>query len=243
MSVSLAARPAYFSVLQREILALRARTGRPHWLALDEAHHLLPVWGLAGLPSLAPELNETIMVTVNPAHVAPEVLKRIDVLIATGKEAQSTVDSFCRAIGETAPDQPSADLALGDALVWFRHAGKAPVLIQTISPRVQPRRHQRKYAQGIIDSGRGFVFRPLNGRPELRALNLMSFAELAGQVDDDVWLYHLHRGDFARWFRDVVKDEELAAEAERGAALAHAAVAESRALIVQAIERWYTLPE
>jgi hypothetical protein len=101
----------------------------------------------------------------------------------------------------------------------------------------------RKYAQGVIDSGHGFVFRPLNGRSELRAVNLTSFAELACQVDDDAWLYHLHRGDFARWFRDVVKDEELAAEAERGAALAHAAVAESRALILQAIERWYTLPE
>ncbi|MES2731404.1 MAG: HAD family hydrolase, partial [Bacteroidota bacterium] len=35
-------RPAFFHKLLPAILELRSRTGRPHWLILDEAHHLLP---------------------------------------------------------------------------------------------------------------------------------------------------------------------------------------------------------
>ncbi|TKB29763.1 MAG: phosphoglycolate phosphatase, partial [Mesorhizobium sp.] len=34
-------RPNAFAKLLPELAALRARTGRPHWLIIDEAHHLL----------------------------------------------------------------------------------------------------------------------------------------------------------------------------------------------------------
>ena len=31
-------------------------------------------------------------------------------------------------------------------------------------------------------------------------------------VDDATWLHHLHQGDYAHWFRDVIKDADLAEE-------------------------------
>lgn len=42
-------------------------------------------------------------------------------------------------------------------------------------------------------------------------------------------------GDYARWFQDRIKDEKLAAEAERVAGLADQEAAASRSLIVTAI--------
>ena len=35
-------RPPFFLELLPRLLQMRARFGRPHWLVLDEAHHLLP---------------------------------------------------------------------------------------------------------------------------------------------------------------------------------------------------------
>ena len=49
-------RPLYFSQLIPRLLALRVRTGRPHWIVLDEAHHMLPeTWGHAA--SSVPQKN------------------------------------------------------------------------------------------------------------------------------------------------------------------------------------------
>ena len=242
LAVPLADRPVFFADVQRCVADLRRHAGRPHWLALDEAHHLLPVWGVAGLPSLAPELGETMLVTVKPDHVVPEVLRRMDVVIATGANADGTIATFCRAIGEPAPNLEPVDLDVGEALVWLRREPGPPIRVRAIPPRVLPRRHQRKYVEGVIDPAHRFFFRPPDGGRVLEAANLIQFAQLAAEVDDATWLHHLVRGDFARWFREVVHDEALAAEADRGGALARAAIDESRALIIRAIHACCTLP-
>ena len=46
LGIQLADRPAFFGQLFPSLRTLRTRTGRPHWMVLDEAHHLLPLdWG------------------------------------------------------------------------------------------------------------------------------------------------------------------------------------------------------
>ena len=40
--IPLADRPAFFGQLFPNLQAMRTRTGRPHWIVLDEAHHMLP---------------------------------------------------------------------------------------------------------------------------------------------------------------------------------------------------------
>jgi hypothetical protein len=70
----------------------------------------------------------------------------------------------------------------------------------------------------------------------------MLFLQLAEGVDDATWEHHLREGDYARWFRDGIKDENLAAEAERIGQLSGQGPKETRALIKEAIERDYTLP-
>jgi hypothetical protein len=66
--------------------------------------------------------------------------------------------------------------------------------------------------------------------------------QMADGVDDDTWNYHLRRGDYSRWFRKEIKDEELAAQTERVESSDGMPADESRALIRKAIEEKYTLP-
>ena len=42
VGVPIGDRPAFFASLAPRLRELRDRTGRPHWLVVDEAHHLLP---------------------------------------------------------------------------------------------------------------------------------------------------------------------------------------------------------
>jgi len=75
------------------------------------------------------------------------------------------------------------------------------------------RRHTRKYATGELPPERSFYFRGPEGKLNLRAQNLFIFLQLADGVDDATWDYHLRRGDYSQWFRERIKDDELAAEA------------------------------
>jgi hypothetical protein len=69
------------------------------------------------------------------------------------------------------------------------------------------------------------------------------FLEIADGVDADTWRYHLQRGDYSRWFGDVIGDEELAQEAEAIETERGLSVDETRARMRAAIERRYTQPE
>ena len=66
---------------------LRARTGRPQWLLIDEAHHVLPETRGDLWRHLAESLPATILVTVSPNTLASEVIKTVDVVLAFGRTA------------------------------------------------------------------------------------------------------------------------------------------------------------
>jgi hypothetical protein len=100
----------------------------------------------------------------------------------------------------------------------------------------------RKYAEGELSPDRSFVFRGPENKLKLRAQNLKMFEQLAEGVDDGTWLHHLRRGDYSRWFREEVKDEELAREAEQIEKDASLDADQSRQRIVAAIDRRYSLP-
>ena len=96
LGISLADRPQYFGHLFPSLQAMRTRTGRPHWIVLDEAHHMLPLdWGHVG-KALPHRLGETVLVTVHPDH-------RGALDLVTGrcgrpgwKVAGENVESVCR---------------------------------------------------------------------------------------------------------------------------------------------------
>ena len=72
------------------------------------------------------------------------------------------------------------------------------------------RRGRRRFAKGDLGPEQSFIFLSSEGGLNLEAHNLQLFTLLAAGVDDDTWLDHLHRGDYARWFDEVVGDDTLA---------------------------------
>jgi hypothetical protein len=114
--------------------------------------------------------------------------------------------------------------------------------VKTAPPKIQRRRHSRKYAEGNLGPDRSFYFKGPEGKLNLRARNLVAFLQLAEGVDETTWEYHLQQGDYATWFREGIKDDSLAAAAERIAATAGLSAEEGRARIKEAIEERYTLP-
>jgi HAD superfamily hydrolase (TIGR01484 family) len=211
LGLSMAERPGFGADLLAGIATLQHATARPHWLVLDEAHHLFP-FDATTLPEYPPGL---VLVTVDLATVSQSILDRVDVVITTGETAGETMRAFYRAVDEPlAPILPS-NLTWGECLVSIRQSNEPPFPVRIVPTRTRHRRHRRKYDLGDVGPGRGFYFRgPDDDRTDY-APNLSRFAELALLVDDDVWLFHLHRGDYERWFREVARDDELACETAR----------------------------
>jgi hydroxymethylpyrimidine pyrophosphatase-like HAD family hydrolase len=242
LGISLADRPGYFRHLFPSLHAMRTRTGRPHWIILDEAHHMIPAGG-GHLDSVLPQrFGETILVTVHPEHVAPGVLSLVDVVIAVGSSAADTLKKFAVATGQTLKSFGGLSHQSGRAVVWFPRSGEAPFSMRILSGGVERLRHLRKYAEGNMWD-RSFYFRGSADRHNLKAHNLAIFCQIAEGIDEETWLFHLRRGDYSRWLRAAVKDSYLADQAERIEQRHDLKPAETRNLIRSFIEARYTLPE
>src|SRR5262249_37579161 len=103
VGVPLGERPPFFQTFLTRLLELRARTGRPHWLVVDEAHHLLPAAWEPTRATLPAELHSVLYITVDPATVAPAVLQTVGTVAAVGGEPGRTLRSFARAAGAVPP--------------------------------------------------------------------------------------------------------------------------------------------
>lgn len=231
-------RPDYFAKLLPELASLRARKGRPHWLVIDEAHHLLPAARTGDSFALPKELSATILVTVHPNLVSKDVLEKVDVVMALGPEADEVLATFSSAIGIDAP-KGVTPLSEQQVLFWNRHSGRPAKAITVDRPKQARKRHKRKYAEGDLGDS-SFYFRGPDGALRLKAQNLMMFLHIADGIDDATWMHHLRGGDYSAWFGDKVKDKELAAQAQ---AIEHNWALdpmESRAAIAAAIRDRYT---
>jgi hypothetical protein len=231
-------RPGFFTSLLAPIRQLRTETARPHWLVVDEAHHMLPADSQTADASLP--LPAAIYVTVHPDAMRPQALAGVQLVLGVGPKANDVVASLCRAIDVPPPRLPSAAGDREQVLFWDRAGDEPPRWIAVDRPQQEHRRHTRKYAEGELGEDKSFYFRGPAGALNLRAQNLMIFLQMADGVDDATWLHHLHRGDYARWFRDAIKDDDLANEAETVQDGADAAA--TRKQIRDIVERRYTAP-
>jgi hypothetical protein len=208
---------------------------------MDEAHHLLsPFAGKVAL-SLPQKFTNIILITVHPDQIAPDVLGHVNTVIAVGKGPERTISSFTGVIGENSPDVETTELQKGEVLLWIRDTPRA-IRVAYEPPKGERRRHSRKYAEGELPPELSFYFRGPGEKLNLRAHNLLYFLELADGVDDETWVHHLESGDYARWFQEAIKDEELA-EAAKGIASSGGDPKDTRAAIRAEIEQRYTLPE
>jgi len=236
LGIALADRPAYFADLLPHLLAMRVRTGRPHWLLIDEAHHLLPQgWG-----HVPPRFRECVFVTVHPERLTPSILAWMDVIIAVGPSPDKTLGEFAAATGR-APVEFSGAHEQDQAICWFVHSAEAPFPIHAIPGQAERIRHRRKYAEGDVRYN-SFYFRGPTGKHNLKAQNLNVFCQIARGIGEETWLFHLRRNDYSRWMRDVIKNEGLAAAVEDIERRVDLDPAQTRVLVCAAIEARYTLP-
>jgi hydroxymethylpyrimidine pyrophosphatase-like HAD family hydrolase len=148
LGVPLEQRPAFFDGLLPRLHELRTRTGRPHWLVVDEAHHLLPTtWTRAG-ETLPRDLGSALFITVHPES-APSSAGVGRPGPGGGRQAGGNPRGIRQGRGQGAPEgQADGTGAGGDAGVAARvgagegqeraAAGRAP------PPLTQVRRGKRR---------------------------------------------------------------------------------------------------
>ena len=233
-------RPDYFAKLLPQLVSMRARTGRPHWLIIDEAHHLLPKARDGASLAMPKSLAATILITVHPDLVSPDLLAEVETVIALGPEADKVIATFCATTGAEMP-QGAAPPKHDKVLFWHRSEGDRIREIEVEQPRQVRKRHRRKYAEGDLGD-HSFYFQGPDGKLNLKAHNLMMFIHLAEGIDDATWDHHLRARDYSAWFRDKVKDDELADEAEAIEADTSLDSRQSRDAIIEAVRHRYTVP-
>jgi HAD superfamily hydrolase (TIGR01484 family) len=235
-------RPTQFLSLLTRLQELRTRTARPHWIVVDEAHHVLPSsWEPASL-ALPRQLQRTMFITLSPELLSPAALAAIDTLIAVGGAPEKIFEAFGSASGLSGPSVEPTQLEHGEMLVSSVASNRRPEKIKLMPGHSVRRRHSRKYAEGELEPDRSFYFRGREDKLNLRAQNLITFLQLAEGVDDETWLFHLQRGDYSKWFHEAIKDPKLADEAAKVEQTSDISAADSRRQIKEIVESRYTLP-
>lgn len=235
-------RPAFFESLFTRVQELRARHGRPHWIVVDEAHHVLPESRLQTELTFPLRMESLMLITVHPAHVRRSLMKHVRTAVAVGAQARDTLMDFAIAAGVSKPGRTGGELMAGEALIWRPDDGLKPQRFRLRTPRTERRRHIRKYAFGQLGPDKSFYFRGPDKRLNLRVQNLQLFLQVAEGVDDLTWLHHLERHDYSRWLRECIKDEALAEELEQVEHDLRLDPVGSRARVRAAIETRYTGP-
>ena len=195
--------------------AVRSSTGLPHWLIIDEAHHVLPAEGSPAADLVRPGAEGLALITLDAAELAPSVRPMPNVVASTELAAfhaglRTVLAARASRNGALPLDGPA--LERGEAaLAWLEPEPHA-VRFRVTRRRVHHRRHIRKYTEGELPPERSFFFRGPAGALNLRAVNLARFVELAEGVDEATWAHHLTGGEYSAWVRQMIKDPELADE-------------------------------
>jgi hydroxymethylpyrimidine pyrophosphatase-like HAD family hydrolase len=237
LGLSIDDRPAYFQELLSHLTAFRGRVARPHWLVLDEAHHLLPSTWSPPPDGAAPALESALLITVHPEHVAQSVLKQVNVLVGVGAAAGTSIDAFADAVGLHRPTPRDHEVA--ESLTWRPPDGEVRAIRPEV-PQGERQRHRRKYAEGTLGPDKSFYFTGPVQRLKLRAQNLAMFTQIAEGIDDETWLHHLRRGDYSQWIRDAIKDDEMAEEVGAIERASQMPARQSRIAVIDAVNRRYS---
>ncbi len=191
---------------------LRARSGLPHRIVIDEAHYFLHDDGAEGLLDL--QRNGYTVATYCASRLPKALLDATEVMIVTCESSPSELEMLHRACHERAP------CALPDfSMLQTLRPGQAVALpvtaeaggqlqLFTVAARLTPHvRHRQKYVDVPVSEQRSFVFGSATRIRTLRAF----VRHLESQPPQGLWPF-IQRGDFSRWVKDVFGDHALAAD-------------------------------
>jgi hypothetical protein len=244
-AMSLAEKVAYGTKILAAVVAVQSASGMPHWLIIDEAHHIFPPDGSPAAELLKPGTEARCLITLSVTDLAREVQPLANVVASPRLEA---FEAGVRAVmgasksRATVPRVAGSSLDRGEAaLAWLSPPPPRATRFHVARRRFEHRRHVRKYTEGELPPERSFFFRGPRNELKLRASNLVRFRELAEGVDDATWLHHLRRRDYSGWVREVIKDPELAGEIEEIERTADGSAALSRSRVLEAVRRRYAV--
>jgi hypothetical protein len=216
----------------------RARTGRPHWYVIDEAHYPLPSkWEPIKALHLD-KLGSVMYITAFMDQLPMMLLENIDLFVAIGDEPKKHLDEYCTLVRTNTPDLAApSDQEEHRAIAWWRHTGP-PQWFRRLPPPEEHQRHRHSYLEGEMDPEHRFYFRGPKNELKLGVQNLKLFMQIGEGVDDETWLHHLKSGDYACWFRENIKDDKLAELADQ-LSKSDATAVESRERIFEWIRQKY----
>jgi hydroxymethylpyrimidine pyrophosphatase-like HAD family hydrolase len=127
----------FLTDLTPNLAQLRTHLGHPHWVTIDETHHLLPANGVAGAGKLLPmsEGESVFHITERPRLVAREVVKATTLFMAIGAQAHTLLEEFCQMRGVARPDQKFVALKKDQALLWRLGPESHPFRLNIASPQ------------------------------------------------------------------------------------------------------------
>ena len=243
-AVPTAERIGYLRAAQQELETLRAETGLPHWVIIDEAQ--VPLARDAGT-FFEPAATGYCLVTHRPEDLRPEAMLAIDVIIALPGDHEARTADLLAAAGSLSHASAAAllrSVGPGQAVLVDR-ARPGIGLVFAIGPRETGHmRHWHKYSAGQLRADRRFYFR--RDWHTTTGATAGSVGELERELrvcDDEVILHHCEQGDFSRWVEDVLGDPPLAAtiaKIEMAAPAGAAGAAEARAKLQRAIRERYS---
>jgi hydroxymethylpyrimidine pyrophosphatase-like HAD family hydrolase len=223
-------RACYVTDLIHAFKEVRERRGIPHWLLLDEAHSLCPSGG-SELNALCQGLMQTggvAMVSYRPSQVQPELLALLDQWILTctrAPEEMKVLERYLPGLHDKITQLHGlSTLPQGQGcLVRVDNTRDPPTTELTLfrtGLRTAPHiRHLNKYLQAPLPATKRFYYCDTGGRFTGRvAASLAEFRQTLNDAPASSIDYHLYRGDFERWLREVLHDEDLARQLRR---LAH----------------------
>ncbi len=241
IGVPLLDRPQNFLKILSRVQDLRAHKGHPHWLVIDEAHHVLPFESKQA-PIVLPQIGgQTIFITMAPSSVLLSAMQPLNTVIGVGEGASAVLKEWAELAGLPAPEIPDAELPPGVVIVWNIAQCERPFRLQVKPNTYQRKRHKKKYAEGELPEDRSFYFCGSEGKLKLRAHNLIMFLQLGEGVDEETWNFHLKKQHYSQWIEAAIKDKPLA-NAIREIETAGWGREESYKAIKKLIEEKYTLP-
>lgn len=202
------ARERYLRKLALRVDAQRAQTGIPHWVVADEAH-LLP-WDARDEPG--PGVG-TCAITYQPQCLRPEVVDRLDLVLAMpggGVGAGDTID-FVAGVTGAPVAEVEALLGPGGHAVAARPGDPQLTPFSAVPRRTEHVRHWRKYTDGELPPSTWFDFRDRTHGPVwATAANLAEFASRLRSCPAEVLGYHARRHDLSRWLAEALQDPRVA---------------------------------
>jgi hydroxymethylpyrimidine pyrophosphatase-like HAD family hydrolase len=242
--LTMAEKVAYATQALGAIAAVHSAQGLPHWLIVDEAHHIVPAEGSTAVELLPRAGHSLALATLTADQIAREVRQAVGVLASTDAVAfRQALRTLATDRGDPGhPPKLSDNLQRGEALLATL-ADRPPGAVRFRVDRreAQHRRHVRKYAEGELPPDRSFYFRGPQAALNLRAANLKRFCELAEGVDEATWSFHLARRDYSAWMRDMIKDEQLADEVATLEGNAARSPGDARRLVLEMVRRRYAV--